>query len=571
MRLSKLSVSSPQKLFRILLLAVVFVVFYLLLLLDLKPVHVLPGQGEVADFDIIAPSDFVVEDKKETERFRQEEMERVKSQYRKDPTVELRTDHALNEIFDCIYQKRVEDLKKKYQLSISQFNEFIVMSHKELLQHKTRIFEFLQKSLKEGIREDSRFSDWTAALPEDFRSSQDTMIVIERVYEPNLIFDRKKTEQLKKEASEKVLPVSILINKGDVIVRKGDTVDTQDFKILKEMGLYRSRTGTLFQRTGILIFLIILLFTGFLYIHLLEKDVLIGGNVAWMLLSVTMLMMLAAKMFKWLTGNNITMENLLGDINVLSPAAFPLAVASVVITVLVGGRLAVLISVFLSTFAVYQLEASYYYVYYFLFSSFFSVFMSMKANRTTELSRNGIFTGLINVVVLFSLYLIFEDPIYYEEQYWAMLGRDMVLGFLNGIVSVALAIGFLPYFESVFKISSALRLLEFADLNQPLLKDLMLEAPGTYQHSIVVGNLAQAAAQALGADPLLCKIGGYYHDIGKLKRPNLFMENQLSSENRHDDLSPNLSALIIASHVKDGIETARAQKLPEELIEIIGQ
>jgi hypothetical protein len=152
-----------------------------------------------------------------------------------------------------------------------------------------------------------------------------------------------------------------------------------------------------------------------------------------------------------------------------------------------------------------------------------------------------------------------------------MLMVGAIMGIVNGILSSVLTIGFLPFWETAFGITTSVRLLELSNPNQTLLKRLLVEAPGTYHHSILVGNLAEAAAEEVGANALLARVGAYYHDIGKIKRPYFFIENQLSSENPHDKLAPSLSTLIITSHIKEGIEMAKEYKLPQSIIEIIQQ
>ena len=132
---------------------------------------------------------------------------------------------------------------------------------------------------------------------------------------------------------------------------------------------------------------------------------------------------------------------------------------------------------------------------------------------------------------------------------------------VNGLLSTIFTIGVLPIFESIFNIITPLKLLELANPNQPLMKKLLLEAPGTYHHSLTVGNLAESAAEAIKGNALLARVGAYYHDVGKLKRPNFFKENQLS-DNPHDRMTPNLSSLVITSHTTDGTEIAEKYKVP---------
>jgi len=148
--------------------------------------------------------------------------------------------------------------------------------------------------------------------------------------------------------------------------------------------------------------------------------------------------------------------------------------------------------------------------------------------------------------------------------------RNAGWGILSGISSAVLTIGTLPFLEWAFGVTTSFRLLELSSPNQPLLKDLMINAPGTYNHSVVAGNLVERGAEVIGANPLLARVGAYYHDIGKMKRPFFFIENQLDI-NEHDRINPNLSCLIITAHVKEGVELARQNRLPQEIIDIIQQ
>lgn len=148
---------------------------------------------------------------------------------------------------------------------------------------------------------------------------------------------------------------------------------------------------------------------------------------------------------------------------------------------------------------------------------------------------------------------------------------EAALGGVGGVVAVVAALGLLAVFEALLGVSSDVRLLELANPSAPLLRRLMLEAPGTYTHAILTGNLAEAAAQAIGADPLLARVGAYYHDVGKLVRPAFFVENQTGCMSPHANTSPTLSALIITAHVREGVELAEQHRLPPEVIDIIRQ
>ncbi|MDA8414707.1 MAG: HDIG domain-containing protein, partial [Desulfobacteraceae bacterium] len=142
---------------------------------------------------------------------------------------------------------------------------------------------------------------------------------------------------------------------------------------------------------------------------------------------------------------------------------------------------------------------------------------------------------------------------------------------VGGVLTAGFVSGFIPVIESLFNYTTDIKMLELANLNSPLLRDLMVNAPGTYHHSVVVGNLGEAAAESIGANPLLARVAAYYHDIGKISKPLYFIENQSGEENRHDKLAPSMSALILVSHIKEGAEVAREKHLGQPIIDIIRQ
>ena len=148
---------------------------------------------------------------------------------------------------------------------------------------------------------------------------------------------------------------------------------------------------------------------------------------------------------------------------------------------------------------------------------------------------------------------------------------SIIFAVLGGITVSAIVSLLLPLLEYVFKVTTDISLLELLDLNQPLMKTLMITAPGTYHHSVIVGNLVESAAEAVGVNPLLARVSSYYHDIGKIKMPEYFVENQSNAPSKHDKLTPHMSSMIIINHVKEGVELAKQYKLPQSIIDIIEQ
>lgn len=187
------------------------------------------------------------------------------------------------------------------------------------------------------------------------------------------------------------------------------------------------------------------------------------------------------------------------------------------------------------------------------------IFAKGTRKRTTVI-RAGIAVGVIQVLVFI-----------FMERFWIGFPLRYVSLFINGLVSSIIVLGILPIFEYLFNTVTNISLLELADFNQPLLQRLVMEAPGTYHHSLVVGNLSESACRAVGANALLARVGAYYHDIGKLDKAEYFSENQEVRESKHDALSPEMSKLIIMNHVKEGVELAKKFRLSQSITDFIEQ
>jgi len=179
--------------------------------------------------------------------------------------------------------------------------------------------------------------------------------------------------------------------------------------------------------------------------------------------------------------------------------------------------------------------------------------------------RAGARLSMFNFTVIFAIHLVsgaaFDLGLLFELSF----------GLLGGLFAALLVSGVIPLVEAAFRYTTNLKLVELANMNNPLLRELMVLAPGTYHHSIIVGNLAEAAAETIGANPLLARVAAYYHDIGKAKKPLYFIENLSGGENKHDKLTPSMSALILMAHLKDGVDMAREQRLGEALVDVIRQ
>ncbi len=244
-------------------------------------------------------------------------------------------------------------------------------------------------------------------------------------------------------------------------------------------------------------------------------------------------------------------------------AALPVPLGGVLLAILFNARLAFAGSLVLTILTGIMLAAP---IDYFLFSfvgSLVGIFTLARYRGRTAFVRAGGTIGLANAYVLLAYALLEADT--------STLLPEIVGGLVNGGIVAVLANGLLPLLEHSFGRTTDFTLLELSNLNEPMLKHLALAAPGTYHHSVMVGTLAEAAAEAVGANALLCRVGAYYHDIGKTRHPAYFIENDPDAASRHDKLAPSLSRTIVMSHVKEGIEMARAYGLPEVLVDLIPQ
>jgi putative nucleotidyltransferase with HDIG domain len=244
---------------------------------------------------------------------------------------------------------------------------------------------------------------------------------------------------------------------------------------------------------------------------------------------------------------------------------FPIATGAMVVRIVLNSEVAIVFSLLASYFAATLMGNQ---LFYFIFTFVGSVIGAHKVAQCEQRSvliKAGIIVGGINILMILSYNLTSGNP------FKMTLLSDLMMGFLGGILASVLVLGVAPIIESLFSYTTDIKLLELANMDHPILKDLILQAPGTYHHSIIVGSLVEGAAKSIAANPLLARVSAYYHDVGKLKKPLYFIENVGGGENKHDHLTPTMSSLILISHVKDGVEMARENRLGERIGHIIQQ
>ena len=378
------------------------------------------------------------------------------------------------------------------------------------------------------------------------RAEETVAVIVEEVIGPNLILDSDKLEAIKQEAAQSITPVMVL--QGEIVVRKGDVVTREKLQILRDLGL-QNRTVNYWRMFGMTVVVLLLVGLTGVFLWQYNREVIEADGLLALLGLIVIIVAFVIKVLSLIPWQGV---------GYLMPVAF----GAMLITLLLDSRLAILLTGFFAVIVGLVTGGRLGYAAVALTGGITATLSLGKVTQRSDVTRVGFLVGAANFATMVAFALIYDEM---------FLARHSYLGLLNGIISAILTIGFLPYLENIFGITSSIKLLELSNPNQPLLRRLLLEAPGTYHHSIIVGNLAEAAAEAIGADGLLARVGAAYHDVGKVRRPYFFVENQLGGDNPHDRISPSLSTLIITSHVKEGIELAKQYKLPAVLTDFIKQ
>lgn len=373
---------------------------------------------------------------------------------------------------------------------------------------------------------------------------------------PTYVYDKTATEEKKAEILSTVDPVKIVVQKGEQVVRKGEIVSDREIQILQMLGYAKDESGwwILFGLSMLLLLMIFItrLFLKFFIPKLYQDEK--------QLILLMLLVAITVGMYKMILSLSLSpVADRAAQVGYL----IPVAVGTILIAILQDVRLAILIDIFLAVLVGLYTNSISFAIVAMLGGIVGALGVSSLGQRS-DISKTALRISLVNAITIIALGLL-------NNQAPDVIFMGIIFGVFNGFFSSVFAIGILPYLEYIFGVTTSIKLLELANPNQPLLKRLLSEAPGTYHHCVMVGNLGEAAADAIGANGLLVRLGAYYHDIGKLKRPYFFSENQFSGDNPHNNITPQLSTLIITSHVKDGIEMATEAKLPPVILDMIAQ
>ncbi len=392
----------------------------------------------------------------------------------------------------------------------------------------------------------------SAEFKDDRKVRQPAASLISEYVSPNLIADEKETEAKRGAAIEKVKPIyhSWTVEKNELIIEKGTRVTDRNVAQISQIRrVFRPGvTPTLFL--GVLLLFLLLGLVAVIYISFIQGVNFLQDTKGVAIVLINMLFMIIAADF---------------IVHLPQPSYFiPVSGMAMLIALLVGSNIAFIAAVLMSLCISLLIGGGIEVALVLIVGSIVGIFVVRDARRRTRILWAGFLVGLTKFLTIACIGLINEMDVnfYITDGAWGIAG---------GILSGFIVMGLLPVFEHLFKIPTNISLLELSDLNHPLLKKLAMEAPGTYHHSIMVGNLAEAACDAIGANSLLARVGAYYHDIGKIPKAEYFSENEMGSGSKHAKLAPSMSALIIAKHVKEGEQIARKYKLNSAITDFIRQ
>ncbi|NUM87605.1 MAG: HDIG domain-containing protein [Bdellovibrionales bacterium] len=390
-----------------------------------------------------------------------------------------------------------------------------------------------------------------------------------RLVVPNLTLNRQETEKRKTAAVAEIKPVIVKVAKGESIIKYGETVSRRHLALLKEMekSWENDSSRLQFLFTAIFLFILIAAVASFLEGGL--KPFHYGAKDLAVFLGLMVGSILAIKGIQF-----IAAEALVEKFPQV-PFDFyyymlPVAVGPMVIRMIAVKEPALVFSLVLGTVGGILLDRNFFYAVYVLASSLVAANLARRVNSRGVIYRAGLITGLVNVLMITCIVANTRNAAS-VSMLWNDMGWIVWAGMLSGVLSSMITVAVVPIVELFSGRTSDLRLLELANMNHPLLRDLMVKAPGTYHHSIVIGSLVEAASESIGANPLLARVMAYYHDVGKMERPLYFIENQAGGTNRHDSLQPHMSAMIIREHVKRGQELGRKHKLPQPIIDVMSE
>ncbi|MCQ2968830.1 MAG: HDIG domain-containing protein [Clostridium sp.] len=545
---------------KIFIFSILIFITYFILLTSVTPKKYNLVKGDIASEDIKATRDIV--DEEATKVKENEARELVPKQFSLKTDVKIEASQNITDFFNkLINLKSSEDdevlkitsLKKlgKFTLSDTQYKALLGLSVEKDTEIQRMMLNILDTIYADNISEDNdknlesakevaKEKILNAQIDENIKS-----IIIEMInneIKPNYVEDTEKREELIKEALKSV--EKVMIKKNQTIVKEGEPITEKQIQILTELGI----VGDYMWRGSLVTYIIIgiLVITVFILEYfIIKKEVEQNYKISILILLL-----------------NIITLILCFSLRKISIFIIPISCVPIIMAVLINYRISLLINIINLILVSIIVEFNPQFILMSILSIIVVVNTLKKANQRNDILYSTVYVGIVASIVVFTTGMLLSSDI-------SVILKNAGFAGISSIVSGILAVGMLPFLESSFNITTNMSLLELANPNNPLLKRLLMEAPGTYHHSIMVANLAEVAAEEINANSAIVRVGAYYHDIGKIIRPLFFGENQIGQDNPHNRINPNLSASLIISHVKDGGELADEYKLPKVIKDVI--
>lgn len=549
---------------RIFLFTITAILIYFILMTVVTPKRYKLNEGDIATVDIKAPRDII--DEEATKLKEQEVTAKVEKKFTLKNEIKIEASDNVKGFFDKLInlksnnideKSKIAELKKidTINLSDSEYKELLDLSVDKDTELQWIALTAIDKAYENQIEEDSKAIADAKSIVDQYLSRQglesNIEVILREICESqvkaNYFFDQSKTDEAIKEALKGVSKV--MIKKNQIIVKEGEPITQKQINILTELGLIGEDISKDYIYTYIILFFYVLFVLILQYIYMKNENnkILNNTKLVFLILLLNLLSLIIARVF-----------------TLVSVFLIPIACTPILMTVFLGSKISIIINSFNLLFIGIIIGFEPQIILVAIVANIISSLTLKKVNQRNDILYSTAYLAVSSAIIVLSSGILLSNNI-------KRILIDVALATGGAFISGILAMGLLPFLESSFNLVTNMKLLELSNPNNLLLKRLLMEAPGTYHHSIMVANLAEVAAEEVGANPMLVRVGAYYHDIGKIKRPFFFGENQLGGVNPHDKISPALSTTIIISHVKDGVELAKEYDVPTIVTDMIAQ
>ncbi len=529
--------------FRFIVLTITFMIFGIII--EMSRLNVNYVVGSIAKSDIVAYKNVsyfvdILDDSIEEKIMRttQPEFDKIKD-INRETVISLnkflRDVRSMNLSDDAAIEKYIKD--NKYTFTVADIKE--IATRTENVEYSVNLTETISEIYSNGIYKMENLSK--IIRKKDIKADNIDMKVLQNFIKPNLVINEAATKKKIADNMMSLRDKEIKIYKGDIIVKKGEIIDSDAFLKLEKLNLVR--TGDKFVKTVGLGTTFSLLMTLIYYLlrknarKIIESKAFYPTLITIAFVNTIYILFLNDQYFIYL---------------------LPFAMLPIISTIL-GNRAYAMIITF-SNMIILSREESWFLVT--IVVSLVAIYKAANLVSRSDIVKLSFFLGIFQALVAFSYGLV-------NQSSFGLIMLMIVFSVFSGVLTGMVSLAVLPYFEDYFEILTTMKLLELSDFSHTLLRQLLMKAPGTFHHSIMVGALAEGAAESIGANATFARIASYYHDIGKMKRPEFFVENQRNGVNPHNKIKPSLSALILTSHTKDGYIMGKENKLPKEILDVI--